>query len=124
MNCPRLINLFLCRSTGGIEAEQAMRIKLNEEEQKKILDSVNALIEIRRKKNAHIAPSSLAGDGDRVESTGEKKSTTSLIISKDYYDQFDSSDDSVDESITSPDNLVSEISRISDSECDDNSGMK
>lgn len=83
------------------------------------MDSVGALIKIREKKNAHIAPSTLAGDGDRVESVAEKDSTTNLIVSKDYYDRFDSSDDSFDESIKPTDNLASEISRSSDSECDD-----
>jgi len=80
------------RSTGGIEAEQAMRIKLNKAEQKSISDSVNALMSMRRNRNIQITPSA-SGDSGHREDVDVRASTDSLIVSKDYYDECDSSDD-------------------------------
>ncbi|XP_029346209.1 dentin sialophosphoprotein [Acyrthosiphon pisum] len=79
-------------STGGIEAEQAMRTKLNEVEQKTISDSVNALMSMRRNRNVQITPSA-SGDSGHREGVDVRDSTDSLIVSKDYYDECDSSDD-------------------------------
>lgn len=80
------------RSTGGIEAEQAMRIKLNEAEQKTISDSVNALMSMRQNRNVQITPSA-SGDSGHREDVDVRGSTDSLIVSKDYYDECGSSDD-------------------------------
>ncbi|KAL5235914.1 hypothetical protein ACI65C_003324 [Semiaphis heraclei] len=99
-------------STGGIEAEQAMRFKLNEIEQKTISDSVKALMSLRRNKNVQITPSA-SGDSDgHREGDDGRDSKDSLIVSKDYYDECDSSeDDSTDDesSAKDPKPLVREI---------------
>lgn len=111
------------RSTGGIEAEQAMRTKLNEEDQNNIMDSVNALMKLRRKKPRQIIPSTQKDDNGGYEGkVYEKDFTDSLIVSKDYYDECVSSDgDSADESIIKPKQLVYEINSESSSEVDSNS---
>ncbi|XP_022166486.1 dynein assembly factor 1, axonemal-like [Myzus persicae] len=107
-------------STGGIEAEQAMRTKLNEIEQKTISDSVNALISLRRNRNVQITPSASgdSGQGEGVD-VSHHDSTASLIVSKDYYDECDSSDDdSTDDgsSIKDASTLVNEIADNNDAE--------
>ncbi|XP_060854163.1 dynein axonemal assembly factor 1-like [Rhopalosiphum padi] len=79
-------------STGGIEAEQAMRTKLNQDEQKVISDSVRAIMSMRRNRNVQITPSA-SGDSGYQEGVDGRDSTDSLIVSKDYYDECDSSDD-------------------------------
>lgn len=100
------------RNTGGIEAEQAMRTRLNEEEHNMILDSVNALMKLRQKNNQKeiVSPSTpITGDscsGVRgADEDGRKSnSTDKLIVTKAYYDANDSSDDSsADESEDSED---------------------
>lgn len=81
-----------------------MRAKLNDKEQKKILDSVKGLMKLRRKRAIHISQSITRenGNGD--------KTTDNVIVSQDYYDKFNSSDDSADESVKSVDQLVREMS--------------
>jgi len=69
-----------------------MRTKLNEVEQKTISDSVNALMSMRRNRNVQIIPSA-SGDSGHREGGDVRDSTDSLIVSKDYYDECDSSDD-------------------------------
>ncbi|CAI6343713.1 unnamed protein product [Macrosiphum euphorbiae] len=108
-------------STGGIEAEQAMRTKLNEDEQKTISDSVNALMSLRRNRNVQIIPSA-SGDSGHREGGDVRDSTDSLIVSKDYYDECDSSDDdSTDDgsSVKDANPLVREIDDNND--CGDDS---
>jgi len=117
-----VLNYFIIRSTGGIEAEQAVRTKLNEEEQKNIADSVNALVELRRKKNMQITTSTSKDNADRDE-VKKIDSTDNFIVSKDYYDENDSSDDSSDDSvgeIVETNQLVHEINSNNedDDECD------
>ncbi|XP_060876207.1 dynein axonemal assembly factor 1 homolog [Metopolophium dirhodum] len=103
-------------STGGIEAEQAMRTKLNEVEQKTISDSVNALMSMRRNRNVQITPSAF-GDSGHWEGVDVRDSTDSLIVSKDYYNECDSSDDdSTDDgsSVKDANPLVREINGNND----------
>lgn len=102
--------IFFYRSTGGIEAEQAMRAKLNNDEQKKILDSVKELMKLRRKRATQISQSISQENG-----TGDK-TTDNVIVSKDYYEKFKNSDDSSDESVKSFDQLVREMSDSSEDE--------
>lgn len=111
MNCLFYIICFFYRSTGGIEAEQAMRSKLNNEEQKKILDSVKELMKLRRKRANQISQSISRenGNGDTT--------TDNIIVSKDYYEKCENSDDSSDESIKSFNQLVREMSDSSEDEC-------
>lgn len=105
------------RSSGGIEAEQAMRAKLNKEEENVIFDSVNALIKLRQKRNKQVT---LPIPKDNVDDCG---ATDKLIISKDYYDDCDSSDDSIEE--TDKQNRSShEISSDSENDCSDNGSVK
>lgn len=90
------------RGTGGIEAEQAMRTRLNEEEHNMILDSVNALIKLReknyQKENAPPSTSIIgglcSGDCGADEDDRKSNSTDKLIVTKAYYDANSSSDDS------------------------------
>lgn len=85
----------MSRSTGGVEAEQAMRTKLNDEDQQIISDSVNALMGLRRKKHIQITtPSDKSDNLDRVDND-KHSATDSIIVSKDYYKEHDSSDESV-----------------------------
>lgn len=84
---------FFFRSTGGIEAEQTLRIKLNEEEHKKISDSVKDLIKLRQKRtmvNGSLTP---RDDNDRDVVKEKDSVNSSLTISKDYYENNDSSSD-------------------------------
>lgn len=104
------IILFFYRSTGGIKAEQAMRTKLNNEEQKKIIDSVKELMKLRRKRAIQISQSISQENG-----TGDK-TTDNVIVSKDYYEKCENSDDSSDESVKSLDQLVREMSDSSEDE--------
>lgn len=67
-----------------------MRLKLNEQDHKNILESVNALMTIRQKGNMQISLSIDNGDNNLANENDN------LIDSKDYYDNYDSSDDSVD----------------------------
>ncbi|VVC27063.1 Leucine-rich repeat,Leucine-rich repeat domain, L domain-like [Cinara cedri] len=90
-------------STGGTEAEQAMRTKLNEEDQKNILDSVNTLMGLRRRKE-HIQITPAGDTTDNLDGVNNDKHTTvtdTVIVSKDYYEEHDSSDESTDESVKS-----------------------
>ncbi|KAE9544160.1 hypothetical protein AGLY_001339 [Aphis glycines] len=82
-------------STGGIEAEQAMRSKLNAEEQKTITDSVRAIMSLRRNRNVQITPSA-SGDSGFQGSFEGRDSTDSLVVSKDFYDECDSLDEDSD----------------------------
>jgi len=103
---------YISRSTGGIEAEQAMRIKLNEIEQKTISDSVKTLMSMRRNRNAQITPSASGDNDGHQEGDDRRDSRDSLIVSKDYYDECDSSeDDSTDDESSGkdPKPLVREI---------------
>lgn len=111
------------RSTGGIEAEQAMRTKLNEEDQNNIMESVYALMKLPRKKRGQIIPSTKKDDNGGYEAkVYEKDFTDSLIVSKNYYDECISSDgDSADESVIKPNQLVYEINSESSSEVYSNS---
>lgn len=82
---------------GGIEAEQALRTKLNEDEYNNILDSVNALVKLRRKSGDQTCKPTPTLMGDHRSSVVEvvgKRSTDNLLITKDYYDEYGSSDDS------------------------------
>lgn len=110
MNRLFYIIFFVYRSTGGIEAELAMRAKLNNEEQKNILDSVKGLMKLRQKRAIHISQSISRenGNGDIT--------TDNVIVSKDYYENYDSSDDSSDESVKSVNQLVCELSDSSEKE--------
>lgn len=72
-----------------------MRSKLNAEEQKTITDSVRAIMSLRRNRNIQITPSA-SGDSGFQGSFEERDSTDSLVVSKDYYDECDSSDDDSD----------------------------
>lgn len=85
----------MSRSTGGVEAEQAMRTKLNDEDQQIISDSVNALMGLRRKKHIQITIPSDKGDNLDGVDNDKHSGTDSIIISKDYYEKHDSSDESV-----------------------------
>lgn len=77
-----------------------MRAKLNEEDQKQILDSVNTLMKLRRKEHIQITLNNK--DDNLCDVNNDKNSTTdSIIISKDYYEEHDSSDELTDESIKS-----------------------
>jgi len=89
-----------------------MRTKLNEIEQKTISDSVNALMSLRRNRNVQITPSA-SGDSSHREDVdvSHHDSTDSLIVSKDYYDECDSSDD---DSIKDANPLVLEIADNND----------
>jgi len=103
----------ILRSTGGIEAEQAMRSKLNAEEQKTITDSVHAIMSLRRNRNVQITPSA-SGDSGFQGSFEGRDSTDSLVVSKDYYNEYNSSDDDSDStddgsSIKATNPLVCEI---------------
>lgn len=90
------------RGTGGIEAEQAMRMRLNEEEHDMILDSVNALMKLRQKnyQKENVPPSTsiigdlCSGDCGADEDDRKSNSTDKLIVTKAYYDANSSSDDS------------------------------
>lgn len=85
-----------------------MRNKLNEEEQRKIFDSVNGLIKLRRNRALHISQSISKENADGDKKTGENSSTdNNIIISKDFYEKRESSDD---ESVKSVDRLVREMS--------------
>lgn len=107
---------FYFRNAGGIEAEQAMRIKLNREEQTKISDSVNALMEMRKKKSIEVT--SLCS-----ENTNNRNADISLnnyISSKDYYNEYDSENDSSDNSTDETakvNQLVCEININKENEC-------
>lgn len=85
---------------GGIKAEQALRTKLNEDEYNNILDSVNALVKLRQKSNDQTSkptPTSMGdhcSNGDSAVEVVGKRSTDSLLVTKDYYDENGSSDDS------------------------------
>lgn len=90
------------RGTGGIEAEQAMRTRINEEEHNMILDSVNALMKLRQKNNQiGNKPPSTSIIGDRCggdcgvdEDDRKNNSTDQLIVTEAYYDANGSSDNS------------------------------
>lgn len=101
-----------------------MRSKLNEEDQKKIMDSVNYLMKLRQKKNGQIIPSTQRDNGDHERKVYENDFRDSLIVSKNYYDECISSDgDSADESIIKPNQLVYEINSESSSEDDSESSV-
>lgn len=72
-----------------------MRSKLNAEEQKTITDSVRAIMSLRRNRNVQIIPSA-SGDSGFQGSFEGGDSTDSLVVSKDYYDECDSSDEDSD----------------------------
>lgn len=79
-----------------------MRTKLNEEDQKQILDSVNALMRLRRKEHTQITPAGDKADNiDEVNNDKHSTITDTVIVSKDYYEEHDSSDESTDESVKS-----------------------
>lgn len=111
--CAFLKFVFLSvRGTGGIEAEQAMRARLNEEEHNMILDSVNALMKLRQKNHQRqdtppstpIIGDCCSGDCGADEDDRKSNSTDKLIVTKAYYDANGSSDDSsADESEDSED---------------------
>lgn len=82
-------NNYLFRSIGGIEAEQAMRKKLKEENEATLLDSVKSLMTLRLQK----------GNNTIIDDFIKTNKNDNLIVSKDYYDINDSSDDSSDESV-------------------------
>jgi len=72
-----------------------MRSKLNAEEQKTITDSVRAIMSLRRNRNVQITPSA-SGDSGFQGSFEGRDSTDSLVVSKDFYDECDSSDEDSD----------------------------
>lgn len=72
-----------------------MRSKLNAEEQKTITDSVRAIMSLRRNRNIQITPSASGDSGFQGNFEG-RDSTESLVVSKDYYDECDSSDEDSD----------------------------
>ncbi|XP_050527333.1 dynein axonemal assembly factor 1-like isoform X2 [Daktulosphaira vitifoliae] len=82
-------------SEGGIEAEQAMRIKLNQEEQQRINDSVEALIKLRD--IGHQSKNLTSKTLD--QSAGDNITVNNLISSEEFYKNYEEeSSDSSDES--------------------------
>lgn len=71
---------------------------------------------MRRKRSTQITTSTSKDNGD-CDQVNENDSTDNLIVSKDYYDEYSSSDDSVDEVVKTK-QLVYEMSNEDDSECD------
>lgn len=86
------------RSVGGVEAEQALRVKITEEEHNTILDSVNALMKLRRTSDVQKTPSTPKDGGDFDDKIDGRNSADNIIVSRDYYDQCGTSDESTDES--------------------------
>lgn len=99
-----------------------MRAKLNEEEQSAILDSVNALIDLRHKRNKQVSSSIPKDNGGDCEVNGNNL-TDNLIISKDFYDECGSSDDSIDES-DKQNRLVHDINSESEDDSSVNGSLK
>lgn len=80
-----------------------MRMRLKEENEQNLLDSVKSLMELRLQK----------GNNEIIEDFIETNRNDNLIVSKDYYDINDFSDDSSDESVK-VNQLVCEINSNSE----------
>ncbi|XP_050436476.1 dynein axonemal assembly factor 1-like [Adelges cooleyi] len=112
-------------STGGIEAEQAMRTKLIEEEQARINDSVNALLKLKvNKQNEDSRPSYSTTSGQEGSGDSGHRETTNMISSKDYYSEYSDSEssDSSDDSRSSDGPLVCEIIKTDESQSQNERG--